>query len=310
MVRLLDLVRIIAPKNIKVLIRGERGTGKELVADAIHSLSHRNKMPFTKINCAVLSRDLLASELFGHVKGSFTGATATRVGLIPAAEKGTIFLDEVGDLSLDAQAAILRFLQDGEVRPIGSLQTLNVDVRVIAATNKDLEQAIEEGTFREDLYDRLNEFSLEIPPLRERRGDIPHLIYHFIAKYNDRHGENVKRLSNEAMDFLVRHPWQGNVRELQNLVSRAVILSQGKRLVGLDKIQDILPYKTIDHHGLNPKQKAVLEIAKQKRIINTRDLQSRLNIPSRTLRRYLGQMAKSGLLISHGSKKDRYYTPA
>ncbi|MCK4389560.1 MAG: sigma 54-interacting transcriptional regulator [Desulfobacterales bacterium] len=242
MVGLLHLVKTIGPKDVKVLIRGERGTGKELVADAIHSLSHRNKRPFIKINCAVLGRDLLASELFGHVKGAFTGATSTRVGLIPAADTGTIFLDEIGDLCQNAQGSILRFLQDGEVRPIGSLHAINVDVRVIAATNKNLDKAMEKGTFREDLYDRLNEFSLEVPPLRERTGDIPHLIAHFIAKYNRRHGEDVKRFSKDAMDFLQQYPWPGNVRELENVVSRGVILSQGKRIIGLNQIRDILPH--------------------------------------------------------------------
>ena len=307
MVRLLDLVRIIAPKDVKVLIRGERGTGKELVADAIHSLSQRNKMPFTKINCAVLSRDLLASELFGHVKGSFTGATATRVGLIPAAETGTIFLDEVGDLSLDAQAAMLRFLQTGEVRPIGSLQSINVDVRVIAATNKNLEKAMEDGSFREDLYDRLNEFSLEVPPLRERREDIPHLIDHFIVKYNHRHGENVKRFSKEAMDFLCQYPWQGNIRDLENFVSRAVILSQGKKVIGLNQIRDILPHKITDPQGLRPTQQAIFKIAKSKQMFSIKDLQA-LNISERAIRKHLTPMIENGLLKPEGTRKHRRYT--
>ena len=358
MVRLFDLVSIIAPKDVKVLIQGERGTGKELVAAAIHGLSHRNKMPFTKINCAVLSRDLLVSELFGHVKGSFTGATATRVGLITAADTGTIFLDEVGDLSLEAQASMLRFVQDGEIRPIGSLQAINVDVRVIAATNKNLDKAMEQGSFREDLYDRLNEFSLEVPPLRERREDIPHLIAHFIAKYNRRHGEDVKRFSKDAMDFLCQYPWYGNVRDLENFVSRAVILAQGKRIIELKEVRDILPHKLPDsvpasgsyeptarregtapppaspererwragesvagrhppppsaspqanagRDALNPTQESILNIAKSKQTIMTKDLRV-FNISDRAIRKHLASMIEAGLLKAEGANKTRRY---
>ena len=240
MLTVLDLIRIIAPKDVKVLIRGERGTGKELVANALHGMSDRSKMPLITINCAALSRDLLASELFGHVKGSFTGATSTRTGLIMSADGGTLFLDEIGDLSPDAQAALLRFLQDGEVRPVGSLQTFKVNVRVISATNKNLEEAMERGLFREDLYDRLNGFTLKIPPLRYRRQDIPILVDHFIEKYNQRYGENVRRFNNEVMKLFMNHPWNGNVRELENVVCRAVIIAQGRKIIGLADLQHIL----------------------------------------------------------------------
>jgi len=307
MLRVLDLIRIIAPKDVKVLIRGERGTGKELVADAIHRKSLRKNMPFIKVNCAVLSRDLLASGLFGHVKGSFTGAISTRTGLVMAADGGTLFLDEIGDLSPDAQAAILRFLQEGEVRPIGSLQTFQVDVRVISATNKDLKEAMEKGTFREDLYDRLNGFSLEIPPLRDRREDIPDLVGYLVEKYNQKYDEDVSGFTREALAFLMDCPWKGNVRELENVVSRAVILSQGKRRIGLKQIFDILPDMGIKFLG-NSKQEVILKIIKEKGKITVKDLQPRLGISDRAIRNHLLRMVKSGLLKTEGGKKNKCYT--
>ncbi|MBW1716773.1 MAG: sigma 54-interacting transcriptional regulator [Deltaproteobacteria bacterium] len=307
MLRLLDFIRIIAPKDVKVLIRGERGTGKELVANAIHRKSLRKNMPFIKVNCAVLSRDLLASELFGHVKGSFTGAISTRTGLVMAADGGTLFLDEIGDLSPDAQAAILRFLQEGEVRPIGSLQTFQVDVRVISATNKNLKEAMERGTFREDLYDRLNGFSLEVPPLRDRREDIPDLVGYLVEKYNQKYDEDVSGFTREAMALLMDCPWKGNVRELENVVSRAVILSQGKSRIGLKQIFDILPDMGIRFLG-NSKQEVILKIIKEKGKITVKDLQPRLGISDRAIRNHLSRMVTSGLLKTEGGKKNKCYT--
>ena len=307
--RLLDLVRTVASKDVKVLIQGERGTGKELIANAIHTLSNRSNMPFIKINCAILNRDLLTSELFGHVKGSFTGAISTRTGLILSAEGGSIFLDEIGDLSLDAQAAILRFLQEGEVRPIGSLQTFNVDVRVISATNKNIEEAMEKGIFREDLYDRLNGFSLKIPPLRERREDIPSLVDHFIKKYNQRYNENVRGFTREAMEILLDYPWRGNVRELENMVSRAVILSQGKSRIGLSQIPDILPGDGHKYLG-DSRQTFILRIIREKGRTTVRDIQARLSISDRTIRDHLHQMVRSGLVKPERGRKGIYYVPA
>ncbi|GEM_PF-5319174 len=307
MLNLKKLIGIVAPKEVRVLIQGERGTGKELVADAIHRLSNRRKMPLIKINCAVLSRDLLASELFGHVKGSFTGATSTRTGLIAAADRGTLFLDEIGDLSLDAQAALLRFLQEGEVRPIGSLQTLKVDVRVISATNHNLEDLMKKGAFREDLYDRLSGFVLEVPPLRDRREDIPDLIDHFIEKYNQRYHENLRGFTKEAMATFLDYPWKGNVRELENMVSRAVILSQGKREIGLSQIPALLSRQSFKFLG-NSKQKIILKVAKEKGRITVKDLQPKLRISERAIRNHLRQLVKSGLLKPEGSRKNMGYT--
>ena len=307
LVRILDLVRIIAPKDVKVLIRGERGVGKELVADAIHGLSDRGNMPFVKINCAALQKDLFASELFGHVKGSFTGALSTRTGLILFADGGSIFLDEIGDLSPDAQGAILRFLQEGEVRPIGSLQTFRADVRVIAATNNNIEEAVEKGNFREDLYDRLNGFCVEVPPLRERKEDIPLLVDHFIKKYNQKYDENVKGFTREAMGILLDYPWRGNVRELENVVSRAVILSQGKRTIGLSQIPDILTGEG-QRYLRDSKQAFILGIIKEKGRTTVKDLHARLGIPDRTIRRHLREMTQTGLLRAEGSRKSATYT--
>lgn len=306
MSRLFDLIRIIAPKDVRVLIRGERGTGKELAANAVHASSLRKGKPFVKINCAVLSRDLLASELFGHVKGSFTGATDTRTGLIMIADGGTLFLDEIGDLSPDAQAVLLRFLQEGEVRPIGSLQTFKVDVRVISATNKRLEEAMEKGTFREDLYDRLNGFPLEIPPLRDRREDIPLLAEHFIEKYNGKYAENVTSFTKEAMDLFLDYPWKGNVRELENAVSRAVILSRGRRRMGLGEVSEILPNAGMKRVR-NSTQETILDMVRREGKITVKELRPWLGISDRAIRHHLHQMAESGFLIKEGGRKTMCY---
>jgi two-component system, NtrC family, response regulator HydG len=303
---LLDMVRIIAPKDITVLIHGERGTGKELIADAIHALSARCSMPFVKVNCAVLNRELLASELFGHVKGSFTGATDTRMGLITSAQSGTLFLDEIGDLCLDAQASLLRFLQEGEVRPVGSLATLTVDVRVICATNKNLEESIEKGAFREDLYDRLNGFPLKVPPLRDRREDIPLLAEHFVQRYNAKYKETVAGFTKEAMRLLMDYPWNGNVRELEHVVSRAVVLSQGKRRITPGDLSDILP-----SHGMkllmNPNQERILALVKRKGKVSVKDIQPSLRISDRAIRKHLHQMVEFGLLKKEGGKRNTWF---
>jgi transcriptional regulator with GAF, ATPase, and Fis domain len=307
MMELLDIVKIIAPKDVRVLIRGERGTGKELIADAIYSQSLRSRMPFIKLNCAILSRDLLASELFGHVKGSFTGATDTRNGLIMAADGGTIFLDEVADLSLEAQAAMLRILQEGEIRPIGSLQTFKVSVRIISATNKHLAEAMEKGIFREDLYDRLNGFSLFIPPLRERQEDIPALVSHFIEKYNRKYNESVTGFSSDAMTRILSYQWKGNIRELANVISRAVILSKGKRRIVLNDIHALIPIHET-RKPLNLKQETILAIIKEKGRITVSSILPQLGISDRAIRNHLEYLVKIGLVKTNGYKKNMTYT--
>ena len=213
----------VAPTSSTVLILGESGTGKELTARAIHGHSPRVSNPFVAVNCSAIPVDLVESELFGHVRGAFTGATATRAGLFESADRGTLFLDEVGDLPPLAQVKLLRALQEGEVKRVGSNETRIVDVRVVAATNVDLRSRIAAGRFREDLYYRLNVVPISLPALRERREDIPLLAYHFLQKYAARSSSQVKKISPEAMRLLAAHHWQGNVRELENAIEHAVV---------------------------------------------------------------------------------------
>ena len=213
-----------APSHGRVLIRGESGTGKELIARAIHRQSLRADKPFVEVNCAAIPDELIESELFGHEKGAFTGATTKRRGKFELADGGTIFLDEVGDMSLKTQAKVLRVLQEQTFERVGGTETLTVDVRVIAASNKALEEEIRMGKFREDLFYRLNVIPFEVLPLRERKGDIPLLADHFLHLFSQEYGKRQKSLSPEAMDLLVQHPWPGNVRELRNVIERMVIM--------------------------------------------------------------------------------------
>nr|MDQ3389560.1 sigma-54 dependent transcriptional regulator [Gemmatimonadota bacterium] len=218
------LIARVAATGARVLITGESGTGKELAAGDIHRLSNRASGPFIRVNCAAIPRDLVESELFGHERGAFTGATDRRRGRFELASGGTLFLDEIGDLSLEAQAKLLRALEAGEIERVGGTETIAVDVRVIAATNKDLRAQITAGRFREDLFFRLHVIPLHLPPLRDRREDIPPLVEHFLARQRARTGLFPPRLTEGAMEALARHPWPGNVRELANIVERLVIL--------------------------------------------------------------------------------------
>jgi formate hydrogenlyase transcriptional activator len=221
----LDLVSVVAPTDSSVLILGETGTGKELIARAIHKLSGRHDRAFVKLNCAAIPLGLLESELFGHEKGAFTGAIAQKTGRFELANKGTLFLDEVGDIPLELQAKLLRVLQEQEFERLGSNRTHKVDVRLIAATHRDLASMVKQRTFREDLYYRLRVFPIHVPPLRERTEDIPELVRHFLALYSRRMNKTIDRIPSETMDALVRYRWPGNIRELQNFIERAVILS-------------------------------------------------------------------------------------
>ena len=227
MAQLFETVALVAPSDATVLIQGESGTGKELVANAIHQNSARGQGPFIKLNCAALPETLLESELFGHEKGSFTGATARKAGRFQLADKGSIFLDEIAEMAPATQAKILRVLQEKEFEPLGGGRTVKVDVRVIAATNKDLTAEIEAGKFREDLYYRLNVVQISVPPLRERGEDIALLADHFLKLYAEKNQRLIKGLTPRALDLLMRYDWPGNVRELENVVERAVILSRG-----------------------------------------------------------------------------------
>jgi formate hydrogenlyase transcriptional activator len=221
----LDLASIVAPTDSSVLILGETGTGKELIARAIHSLSRRRERAFVKLNCASIPLGLLESELFGHEKGAFTGAVVQKLGRFEVANKGTLFLDEVGDIPLELQAKLLRVLQEQEFERLGGNRTLKVDVRLIAATHRGLPGMVNQGTFREDLYYRLKVFPINVPALRQRTEDVPKLVWHFTALYARRMNKRIDDIPSETMDALERYRWPGNVRELQNFIERAVILS-------------------------------------------------------------------------------------
>jgi DNA-binding NtrC family response regulator len=222
---LMAFVRKIAPTNVPVLITGESGTGKEVLARAIHKFSSRAKRPFVPLNCTAVPRELLESQLFGHRRGAFTGADRDHLGVIRAAKDGTLFLDEIGELSLELQPKLLRFLESGEISPLGEANPFNVDVRIVAATNANLERLVESGRFREDLYYRLNVICVSIPPLRERRDEIPPLVHHFTAKAAGEFGKGRVRVSEETMEHLTLFPWPGNVRQLQNELRRMVALA-------------------------------------------------------------------------------------
>ncbi len=222
-----QIVQKVAATKTTVLILGESGTGKELFARAIHNLSSRKHYPFVPINCAAIPKALLESELFGHEKGSFTGADARKMGKFELADKGTIFLDEIGDMDLSIQAKLLRAIEEGEIERVGAITFMKLDVRIVAASNKDLEKAVEEKKFREDLFYRLNVFPVRVPPLRERKEDIPILVEYFINKYCNEMKKPVKSVSKEALDKLMGYHWKGNVRELENTIERAVILCDG-----------------------------------------------------------------------------------
>ncbi len=231
----LRLIEKVADSDSTVLITGESGTGKELVAKAIHYNSHRSKKPFVPINCGAIPGELLESELFGHVKGAFTGAINQRMGRFEMAEAGSLFLDEIGDMSPSLQVKLLRVLQERRFEPIGSPRTLESDVRVIAATNIDLERAVESGRFREDLFYRLNVIPIRIPSLRERKSDIPILLTHFIERFNQLRRRALKGISDEAMTMLYAYPWPGNIRELENLIERIAILKGS----GIIQVEDL-----------------------------------------------------------------------
>jgi two-component system nitrogen regulation response regulator NtrX len=235
--QLKEQIRIVAPTNAWVLISGENGTGKELVAHTIHRLSNRSQMPLVEVNCAAIPEELIESELFGHEKGAFTGATTMKKGKFDLAHEGTLFLDEIGDMSLKAQSKTLRILQEQKFERVGGARTIRVDVRVIAATNKDLESEIEKGRFRDDLYYRLNVIPIRVPPLRERIEDIPALVNEFLKENSANINLGPKALSTEALQKLQKYHWPGNIRELKNLVERLVIMTQGKEI----RVSDIPP---------------------------------------------------------------------
>src|SRR5437764_6864955 len=237
MLRIFDLVAQVAPSRSTVLIQGESGTGKELIAKAIHMTSGRKDRPFVPVNTGSMPSDLLESTLFGHLKGAFTSAIASKKGLFEVADRGTLFLDEIGTMSLETQSKILRVLQDRKFMHLGGVQEVQVDVRVIAATNVDLKQGVKEGRFREDLFYRLNVITVDLPPLRERKEDIPLLVQHFLQKFSTENSKSARQISSEALRPIMDYGWPGNVRELENVIERAVVLSTGP-MIGIDLLPD------------------------------------------------------------------------
>jgi two-component system nitrogen regulation response regulator NtrX len=234
-----DAIKRAAPTNATVLLLGESGVGKELVARSIHRNSLRSRERFVQVNCAAIPEELIESELFGHEKGSFTGATEKQIGKFEQADRGTIFLDEVGDMSAKTQAKVLRVLQEGEVERLGSARTIKVDVRVIAATNKDLEAEIEKGSFREDLYFRLSVIPIRVPPLRDRREDIPALVRHFVDLFSRENNRRPQRFTQAALEYLQKARWKGNVRELRNTVERLLIMTPGDS-IDVDDLREVV----------------------------------------------------------------------
>ncbi|HEV2616393.1 MAG TPA: sigma 54-interacting transcriptional regulator [Candidatus Acidoferrales bacterium] len=230
LLRTLQDVTTVAPTDSTVLILGETGTGKELIAQAVHQLSSRRNRPFAKVNCAAIPCGLLESELFGHEKGAFTGALTRRIGRFDLAHEGTLFLDEIGDIPLELQPKLLRVVQDQEFERLGSVQTVRVNTRLVAATSRDLSKMVEEGEFRSDLYYRLNVFPVRVPPLRERPEDIPLLVEYFVEKFASRMKKSIEAVPEKSIEKLIHHPWPGNIRELQNFIERSVILSSGRTL--------------------------------------------------------------------------------
>jgi transcriptional regulator with PAS, ATPase and Fis domain len=226
----MDSIRKVAVTTTTVLITGETGTGKELVAHAIHRNSNRRDNPFIKINCAAISENLLESELFGYEKGAFTGAVSTKPGRFELADRGTLFLDEIGELPLDMQVKLLRVIQDHEFERVGGLKTIKVDVRLLAATNRNLFQEVKNGRFREDLFYRLNVFPLHLTPLRERKEDVPVLVEYFLEKFNRKLEKEIKAIDGPVMDLFIKYEWPGNIRELENIIERLVLIASGNTI--------------------------------------------------------------------------------
>jgi len=264
------LIARCAPTNSTVMLRGESGTGKELIARAIHYNSLRKDKVFVTVDCTSLSENLLESELFGHVRGSFTGAVSDKKGLFQMADGGTLFLDEIGNISLSTQAKLLRFIEEREFKSVGDTRTRSVNIRLITATNKDLETMVADGTFRDDLYYRINIFPIEIPPLRERRDDIPALAFHFLNQFSKEMEQKVSEFSAGAMNLMMNHDWPGNVRELENVVQRAVILANDEviRQGHLVNLIDMLPHISLDVPRTSEELKQIKKIARRKSVEN------------------------------------------
>ena len=295
----LDDLRIVAQADCSVLVQGETGTGKEVIAHAIHDFSPRKGGAFVGLNCAAIPAALLESELFGHEKGAFTGAIAQTIGRFQAAHGGTLFLDEIGDLPLELQPKLLRVLQEQQYERLGSTRTLRADVRVIAATNRDLHRMVEEKTFRADLYYRLSVFPINLPPLRERKDDIPLLVEYFVRRFSHQMGKSIDRVPDDVMEVLTSYHWPGNIRELQNFIERSVIITQGRvlspRITELKVLMQAAtpePSQTLSH----AERVHILGILKETNwIVGGRDgAAARLGLPRTTLISRMQRLGISG----------------
>jgi DNA-binding NtrC family response regulator/HAMP domain-containing protein len=309
----LEVVARVAPTNATVLLSGETGTGKEVLADLIQANSNRRDQPYVKVNCAAIPETLVETELFGHERGAFTGADRRRVGRFERAHRGTLFLDEVGDLPLPTQVKLLRALQERSIHRVGSSQPLDVDVRILAATNRDLGAAVRRGTFREDLYHRVHVIELRVPPLRERREDIPELINGFRQEFNLRHGLQIEALAPDALDALYRHLWPGNVRELRNIVERSMLLAAGpvveRQHVALPDDWPAPDGKTVTIEGLTPRQERVLTYARERGGVTNGEVVEAERISARTALRELQKLVDRGLLVRVGRRRGAVYRP-
>ncbi len=304
----LEQISIVAPIDSTVLLHGETGTGKELMARAIHNLSSRKDRTFVRMNCAAIPSGLLESELFGHEKGAFTGALIQKRGRFELADHGSLFLDEIGDISLELQPKLLRAVQEQEFERLGSAKTLHVDVRIIAATHQDLPAMIREGKFREDLFYRLNVFPIEIPPLRERREDIPLLVNYFVSKLSRRMGKKIESIPRQAMEVLAKASWPGNVRELQNLIERAVILTEGSELyIPIAELKNATPAPRTNFPCSfhNAERRAIIEALKTAsgKIAGTGGAAERLGLKRTTLQNKMRRLNVSRADWSQGADK-------
>lgn len=304
---LFKLIKIVANSNTTILINGESGTGKELIARAIHYNSPRKDRPFVTVDCGALPETLLESELFGHVRGSFTGAISNKKGLFEEADGGTLLLDEIGDTTLAFQSKLLRVLQENEIKPVGSNKSIHVDVRVVAATNKDLREGVKNKTFREDLYYRLAVVPVLLPSLKDRKEDIPLLVDHFIKKYCDHNGFSPKQISPQVLKVLIDYPWHGNVRELENVIERAVLISPGN-IIKMESLfseqsstdETIDPLQESTHNAIQMLERERIAVAMKKANGNRTRAAKLLGISRATLYNKIRQ---------HGDQPDRLITP-
>lgn len=288
MVKIFDVIKKVAPTTTTILITGETGTGKELVANAIHVNSPRRKNPFIKINCSAIAENLMESELFGYEKGAFTGAVSSKAGRFELAHKGTLFLDEVGEVPKDMQAKLLRVIQDQEFERVGGIQTIKVDVRLVTATNRNLHQEVREGRFREDLFYRLNVMPIHVPPLRERKEDIPALLDYFIGKFNRKLDRHIAGADPEVLELLQEHDWPGNIRELENLVERLVLMAKGDVIVMADVPAELIEAVEIREPAAgNGDRRSIKELIREK----TEDIEKQMIV--RVLAECEGNISKA-----------------